>query len=128
MVWRAPLAPMRVRTADGARLHWSGEIVSIVLIAFLASAVLGAIEVGVPTVATAHHAPAASGLIIAGLSIGGIAGALLYGARRWASAPSVRLVLLLGAMTVALALSVPLTSLVAIGVVLAWRGSRSTRS
>ena len=122
MVWRAPLAPMYVSAADAARLRWSGEIASVVLIAFLASAVLGAIEVGVPTVATAHHAPAASGLIIAGLSIGGIAGALLYGARRWASAPSVRLVLLLGAMTVALAVIVPLRSLLAIGVVLALAG------
>ena len=38
-------------------------------------AVIGGIQVGVPTLATAHHKPAAAGVLIAMLSIGGIAGA-----------------------------------------------------
>jgi MFS family permease len=45
--------------------------------AVLVGAAIGGVQVGVPTFATAHHAPAASGLLIAALSVGGIAGLVL---------------------------------------------------
>ncbi|HSY38810.1 MAG TPA: hypothetical protein VLA79_04755, partial [Polyangia bacterium] len=84
----------------------------------LVGGVIGAIEVGVPTFAAAHHAPAASGLLIAVLSIGGIAGAAVYGARRWERAPTGRLLMLLAALTVAAAITIPAPGLLALGVVL----------
>ena len=88
----------------------------------LVGAVIGAIEVGVPTFATAHHSPAASGLLIAILSIGGIAGAAIYGARRWEPAPTGRLLVLLGALTVATAIAIAAPGLVVLGAVLALVG------
>ena len=71
----------------------------LVVIAMLLGAVIGALEVAVPTVASAHRDPAASGLLIAALAVGGITGALAYGARRFESAPTVRLVALLAWVT-----------------------------
>ena len=63
-------------------------------------AVIGGIQVGVPTLATAHHKPAAAGVLIAMLSIGGIAGAAAYGSRQWASDAAARLTLVTVALTV----------------------------
>jgi hypothetical protein len=85
----------------------------------LIGAVIGGVEVGVPTFASAHHAPAASGLLIALLSIGGIVGAAIYGGRRWARAPTRRLLGLLAALTVATAAAIAAPGLVVLGVVLA---------
>ncbi len=88
----------------------------------LVGAVIGAIEVGVPTFAAAHHSPAASGLLIAILSIGGIVGAAIYGGRRWTLAPIGRLLVLLGALTVAAALATAASGLIVLGAVLALVG------
>jgi MFS family permease len=90
--------------------------------AVLMGAVIGAVEMGVPTSATAHHAPAATGLLIAILSIGGIAGAAIYGGRRWGLAPTARLLILLSALSVAVALTVVSPGLVLLGAVLALAG------
>jgi MFS family permease len=90
--------------------------------AVLVGAVIGGVQVGVPTFATAHHAPAASGLLVAALSIGGIAGAAIYGGRRWRLPPTTRLLVLLAALTVATAITIPATGLVALGAVLALAG------
>jgi predicted MFS family arabinose efflux permease len=90
--------------------------------AVLMGAVIGAVEMGVPTSATAHHAPAATGLLIAILSIGGIAGAAIYGGRRWALTPTARLLVLLSALSVAVALTVVSPDLVLLGAVLALAG------
>lgn len=65
---------------------------------------LGALEVAVPTLATAHRAPAAAGVLIALLSVGGIIGATIYGNRRWDARPAARLRWLLAFLTVALGL------------------------
>ena len=83
---------------------------------------IGAVEVGVPTAAAAHHAPAATGLLIAILSVGGIAGAALYGSRRWDLAPTGRLLALLAGLTVAVAITVPASGLIVLGAVLALVG------
>ncbi len=88
----------------------------------LVGAVIGAIEVGVPTFAAAHHAPAASGLLVAILSIGGIMGAAIYGGRRWKLVPIGRLLVLLGALTVATAITIAAPGLIVLGAALALVG------
>jgi MFS family permease len=88
----------------------------------LVGAVIGAVEVGVPTFAAEHQAPAASGLLIAVLSIGGIVGAALYGGRRWHLAPAGRLLVFLAVLTVATALTILAPSLIVLGVMLALVG------
>ena len=50
--------------------------------------VIGGIQVGVPTLAIAHDKPAAAGLLIAMLSIGGDDRRAAYGARQWAAGPA----------------------------------------
>ncbi|MFI6602259.1 MFS transporter [Nonomuraea sp. NPDC050536] len=62
---------------------------------------IGALEVGLPALAAARGMPAATGLLVAALSLGGIAGAALYGMREWTVAPRTRLVVLMLAMGVA---------------------------
>lgn len=80
--------------------------------------VIGGIEVGVPTLATAHHKPAAAGLLIAMLSIGGIAGAAAYGSRQWAADPRARLLWLTSAITACAAVMVATEGLVVLGLLL----------
>ena len=87
----------------------------LVALAGLTGAVIGALEVGAPTIATAHRAPAAAGLLIAALAVGGIGGAAVYGARRWTAAPAPRLLLLTAGMAVCVGLTVASTSLVLVG-------------
>jgi MFS family permease len=62
---------------------------------FLMGCMLGALQVATPALALSHRAPALGGVLIAALSVGGIAGALVYGGRRWALDPSGRLLGLL---------------------------------
>ncbi len=81
------------------------EVQVLVLIAAMLGAVIGALEVAAPALATAHHRPAASGLLIAALSVGGIVGAAAYASRRWRSVPALRLVVLLGWLTVMVVLA-----------------------
>ncbi|HWF55195.1 MAG TPA: MFS transporter [Solirubrobacteraceae bacterium] len=110
---RAPRAPV---PAGGV---WrSPPLRTLIAISALIGAVVGSLEVAVPTTATAHHASAATGLLIAALAVGGIAGAALYGSRRWPSSPGLRLCALLAALTALLAAVVPVGSLVILGVLL----------
>jgi predicted MFS family arabinose efflux permease len=90
----------------------------VLLIALLLGAVIGAIEVAVPIFATGHNAPAASGLLIAAVSLGGIAGAMIYGSGQWRAPARRRLVLLLALMTVWLAILVPADTLLLAGLLL----------
>lgn len=103
--------------APGALLR-NGGMRILVGVAALTGAVIGALEVAIPTFATEHHAPAVSGLLIAALSIGGICGALIYGSRRWHAKAGSRLLALLAALTVAVALMIPVASLALLGVLL----------
>ena len=109
------------RGRGGALLRAPG-MRALIPTAGLVGAVIGAIEVGVPTFAAAHHSPAASGLLIAILSIGGIVGAAIYGGRRWKLAPIGRLLVLLGALTVAAAIATAASALIVLGAVLALVG------
>jgi MFS family permease len=88
---------------------------ALVAVAFLTGGLVGALEVGAPTIAAAHHAPTASGLLIAAVAVGGIIGALIYGGRRWSSAPSRRLLLLFGALTITMTAMVAVGNLVLLG-------------
>lgn len=68
----------------------------ILCVALLVGALIGALEVAAPIIAAHHHAPAAAGLLIGCLSVGGILGAALYASRRaHTQAPAFPLVLLL---------------------------------
>jgi MFS family permease len=90
----------------------------VLAVAALVGAVIGALEVAAPTLATAHGAPAAAGLLIAAVSVGGILGAAAYGSRRWRARPAARLLLLLLALTVALVALVATDELLLAGVLL----------
>jgi predicted MFS family arabinose efflux permease len=90
----------------------------VLLLELLFGVGLGGIEIGVPALATAEGHPSAAGFLLAVTSVGGIAGALAYGGRRWLSSPRTRLVVLLALSTVGLGLLVPVESLVVAGAVL----------
>jgi predicted MFS family arabinose efflux permease len=90
----------------------------LVLLAVLLGGVIGGLEVAAPTLAIAHRHPAASGLLIAALSVGGIVGAAVYAGRRWRAEPQVRLVLLVACLSVAVLLAGVPTMLVAVGALL----------
>ena len=94
----------------------------LLAVAVLLGAMIGGIQVGAPTFATARGAPAAAGLLVASLSVGGIIGAAIYGSHRWRTAPSTRLLLLLAWMTVALALTIGAGSFVVLALFLALAG------
>jgi predicted MFS family arabinose efflux permease len=85
-------------------------------------AVIGGIQVGVPTLATAHHKPAAAGVLIAMLSIGGIVGAAAYGSRQWAADAVARLTLVTVALTLCTAAMVATEGLVVLGLLLLLTG------
>jgi MFS family permease len=86
--------------------------------AILLGGVIGAVQLGVPTLAIAHGAPAAAGLLIALLSVGGVIGALTYGARRWVSEPTARLVALMGLVSFSAAAMITTPSLPVVGLLL----------
>jgi MFS family permease len=113
---RAPPIP-RATTARVPVLRSQGVRV-LLAIAVLLGTVIGALEVAAPTLAIARRHPAASGLLIAAVSVGGIVGAGVYAGRRWRSEPPVRLVVLLGCLTVAVALAGLPTVLVVVGALL----------
>ena len=94
----------------------------LLAVALLAGAVIGGLEVAAPTLATASGAPAAAGILIASLSVGGILGATIYGSRRWRARPSRRLLLLLALLTVALVLMIAAHSLLIVGALLLLAG------
>lgn len=77
---------------------------------------IGAVQVGVPALATAREVPAATGPLVAALSVGGIAGAIAYGSRRWRSGIPARLAALM------LALGLPLTPLALLDTLPAFSG------
>jgi predicted MFS family arabinose efflux permease len=79
---------------------------------------LGAVEIGIPALATSAGHPSTAGFLLAITSAGGLAGGLLYGSRRWRLTPRSRLVLLLSLSAVGFALIIPVDSLVLAGAAL----------
>jgi MFS family permease len=122
-------ASIRAPRRRGSRLELprlavlrSGGMQVVLASAALVGAVIGGLEVAAPMLATERHAPAAAGLLIATLSVGGIIGATIYGSRRWQATESRRLPWLLAALTGPLALLVPTDSLFAVGALLLLAG------
>jgi predicted MFS family arabinose efflux permease len=95
-------APNDDERARGGALRDPGMrlLLGVVL---LLGGVFGTLEVGIPAFAALRGVPALSGVLVAMLSIGGIVGAIWYGARKWTLSAAVRLVFLLLAVGVALA-------------------------
>lgn len=112
-----PRVAPRSRAGRGKVIRTHG-IAPVLAAAAAIGAVIGGIEVGVPTLATAHHKPAAAGILIAMLSIGGIVGAAAYGMRQWTADPAARLLSLTSAMTACAAVMVATEGLVVLGLVL----------
>ncbi|MFF0869211.1 MFS transporter [Nonomuraea sp. NPDC003560] len=91
---------------EGGRVFADRRMPVLLAVVLLLGGTIGALQVGVPALSAARGVPAATGVLVAALSLGGIAGAAGYGARTWASSPAARLVgaaALLGAL-----LAVPL--------------------
>ena len=113
-----------LRTVHGTHQRGRGSLLRIgrmrllLAVAAAVGAMIGGIQVGVPTLATAHHKPAAAGVLIAMLSIGGIAGAAAYAARPWTAGAGVRLLWLTSLITVCTAVMVAAPGLVVVGLLL----------
>jgi predicted MFS family arabinose efflux permease len=119
----AALLARRGATARGlggtrARVLGSPGVRALVAVAAVTGGVAGSLDVGVPTLASAHHDPAASGLLMAAAAVGGIIGGVTYGSRRWSGDPLWRLLALQAVMTAAMALTLGLSGLVVVGAVL----------
>jgi MFS family permease len=96
--WLGPLAASGMRT------------VFAVMATF--GTALGAVQIAVPAFADEHGSAASGGVLLAGLSIGSMAGGFVYGARSWPGRPSRRLVaVLLGAAAMFALLVLPGTRL-----------------
>ncbi|KAB8191441.1 MFS transporter [Nonomuraea phyllanthi] len=65
------------------RVFTDRRMLVLLAVVLLLGGVIGALQVGLPALAAARGAPAATGLLVAALSLGGIAGAAAYGARSW---------------------------------------------
>ncbi|GAA2209784.1 MFS transporter [Nonomuraea monospora] len=109
-----PGAPSRGR----GRVFADRRMLVLLSVVLLHGCTFGALQVGVPALAAAHHVPAATGLLIAALSLGGITGAAAYGARSWRSRVPLRLAGLMLALALALAPLTLIGSLPLVGVAL----------
>jgi MFS family permease len=95
---------------------------ALLALAMLVGAVIGALEVATPVFATTHRSPAAAGLLFALLSVGGIAGAAVYGRHRWQVTPNRRLLPLLAGLAVFVSLTIAAGRPVLLGALLLMAG------
>ncbi|RJL24172.1 MFS transporter [Bailinhaonella thermotolerans] len=88
------------RGGDGARgsVLRVGRMRLLIAVTSLLGGAFGALEVGLPALAVERGSPVLAALLIAVLSVGGVAGALAYGSRAWPGRPGHRLPVLLLAM------------------------------
>lgn len=107
--WRAPT---RVQHTRGGALA-SPNLRALLATVLFAGAVIGAIEVGLPALASEHHASWSAGLLLSLFSLGSMAGGLLYSARSWQGAIAPRYRMLLFAMAIAVAPLMAVHSLLA---------------
>jgi MFS family permease len=106
--WLGPLAAPGMRT------------VFAVLAVF--GTAMGIVQVAVPAFAADRGSAAAGGLLLAALSLGSLAGGLVYGARTWPGAPPARLAALLLGLGAAFALLALAGTPPVLGVLLALSG------
>jgi predicted MFS family arabinose efflux permease len=133
-------ALIAVAVVSGAGLSWLGLLVPatprdssgqgrggpllqrgvriVLMLELLFGASLGALEIGVPALATTKGHPSAAGFLLALTSAGGIAGAIVYGGRRWLSSPRARLIVLLALSGLGFGLLVPSEGLALAAVIL----------
>jgi MFS family permease len=90
----------------------------VLLLEFLFGIALGGIEIGVPALASSQGHPSVAGFLLAVTSVGGIAGGLVYGGRRWELSPRLRLAILLSLGALGFGLLIPVESLVVAGALL----------
>ncbi|MBB5775220.1 MFS transporter [Nonomuraea jabiensis] len=100
---RALRAEARGSERGRGRVFADRRMPVLLAVVLLLGGTLGALQVGVPALAAARHVPAATGVLVAALSVGGIMGAAAYGARSWQSRAGVRLVALMLALGAVLA-------------------------
>ncbi|MDN3353622.1 MFS transporter [Actinomadura sp. DC4] len=115
-------AGARQAGTGGAGVLRDGRMRLLLGVVALLGGASGAMEVGLPALAVARGAPAASGLLLATVAFGGIAGALCYGRLRWSVRPARRLVVLLLAVGATLLPAALAPNLVVIGFVLFFVG------
>lgn len=106
--WRAPT---RERTRSGALA--SSSLRALLATVLFAGVVIGAVEVGLPALASAYRSSWPAGLLLSLFSLGSMAGGLLYSARSWQGAIAVRYRMLLLAMAIAVAPLIAVQSLLA---------------
>jgi MFS family permease len=98
--------PRREAAVEGSRMGLNGPLA----IAFVCLAGMGAgvgfVEVGVAAFAEGEGSEGGAGLVLAGLSAGGILGAFIYGARPWRGSTARQYAALLGLVGAGLALLV----------------------
>ncbi|GAA4978341.1 putative MFS family arabinose efflux permease [Nonomuraea thailandensis] len=104
---RALLAGADGPARERGRAFADRRMLVLMAVVLLHGGTFGALQVGLPALAAARGVPAATGLLVAALSLGGIAGAIAYGARSWRSPAQVRLVGLMLLLGLALAPLVP---------------------
>jgi predicted MFS family arabinose efflux permease len=90
----------------------------VLALELLFSLALGGLEIGVPALASSEGHASTAGFLLALVSAGGIAGALVYGGRRWHATPRSRLILLLALSALGFGLLVPSEGLVLAAVIL----------
>ena len=111
-----PAAAPHPGTVD--RKVFTLAMVLILGLAALLGAAFGAAQVAAPAFAAEQGEPAASGLLLAAFSVGGIAGALAIGALRWHWPAASKVALLLALLAVGLAIVAAGRSLLTVGVLL----------
>jgi predicted MFS family arabinose efflux permease len=114
---------LRAGRPDGSGLGRRGGVFGpgmllLLTVTALVGGAIGALDVGLPALAVARGRPAVAGVLVGVLSLGGILGAVAYGARVWAARPAARLVALLLGFGAALAPLIAIGSLPLIGVAL----------
>jgi predicted MFS family arabinose efflux permease len=108
--------------AGGVGVLRNAQMRFLLTVVVLLGGAIGTLEVGVPALAVARGVPAASGLLLAMVSLGGIIGALFYGRSRWTAHPARRLVVLLLAVGVALIPTALPGDLLVVGMALCFAG------
>jgi MFS family permease len=98
------------------------SLAAVLAVAFLLGSMLGVFQVAAPSLAIARGIPAIGGVLIAAVSVGGISGAVLYGAIRWKADPATRLILLVALLAVATTGLLAVLPLAVVGLLLAIGG------
>jgi MFS family permease len=97
-------------------------LVSVLAVAALFGAALGAGEVGIPAFAIEHGHRATSGFLIAAMSVGGVGGGLVVGALRWSATATTRAAALLALVAAGLSILAAAPSILVIALLLVVAG------